>query len=121
MDKINLLSKNQVVFIKEDVTYLFVLANKKELFTKALECGVDVIIIDLEDSVHPSEKTHGRENIVSWFAAVNRELITTKIYIKINHPECVDFIHDVEMLNSLVVSFDNRYYGAQNGIWQYDR
>lgn len=88
--------------MKEDVTYLFVPANKKELFSKALECGADAIIIDLEDSVHPAEKTHGRENIVSWFAAVNEDSITTKIYIRINHPECVDFIHDVKMLNSLV-------------------
>ncbi len=35
--------------MKEYVTYLFVPTNKKELFSKALECGADAIIIDLHE------------------------------------------------------------------------
>ncbi|UMS28656.1 HpcH/HpaI aldolase/citrate lyase family protein [Escherichia coli] len=87
--------------MKDEITYLFVPANKKDFFPKALASGADAIILDLEDSVHPSEKTSGRENIINWFREVKLKENTGHIYIRINNPESEYFSHDVKMLETI--------------------
>ncbi|AHG18400.1 citrate lyase subunit beta [Chania multitudinisentens RB-25] len=87
--------------MKEEMTYLFVPANRKDFFPKALICGTDAIILDLEDSVHPTEKSSGRENIIDWFREFKVKPETTKIYIRVNHPDSGYFRQDFEMLTLL--------------------
>lgn len=84
--------------MKEEITYLFVPANKKDFFPKALRCGADAIILDLEDSVHPSEKPSARENIIDWLREFKIKPDTVSIYIRINNPDSDYFYPDVKML-----------------------
>lgn len=87
--------------MRDEITYLFVPANKKDFFPKALACGADAIILDLEDSVHPSEKASGRENIIGWFREIKVKENTGNIYIRINNPESDCFSFDVKMLEAI--------------------
>ncbi|EBS6880999.1 CoA ester lyase [Salmonella enterica] len=87
--------------MSEEISYLFVPANKEVMFSKALSCGTDAIIIDLEDAVHPNEKSLGRENCLSWLYKLNKNIVKTAIYIRINHPRESEFEDDVSLLNSL--------------------
>lgn len=75
--------------MNEEISYLFVPANKKLWFPKALTYGV--IILDLEDAVHPDEKPLGRDNIQNWLTTINNTIINTSIYIRINHPKEKEF------------------------------
>lgn len=47
-------------------TYLFVPGNRPERFAKALACGVDAIVIDLEDAVAVDDKSAARDAIAHW-------------------------------------------------------
>ncbi|EJE2970232.1 CoA ester lyase [Salmonella enterica] len=87
--------------MSEEISYLFVPANKEVMFSKAFCCGADAIIIDLEDAVHPNEKSLGRDNIFSWLYKLNKSIVKTGIYIRINHPKEREFEDDVSLLNSL--------------------
>ncbi|EBP0013118.1 CoA ester lyase [Salmonella enterica] len=87
--------------MSEEISYLFVPANKEVMFSKALCCGADAIIIDLEDAVHPHEKSLGRDNVLSWMCKLNKNIVKTGIYIRINHPKESEFEDDVSLLNSL--------------------
>ena len=46
-------------------SWLFTPATRPERFPKAIACGADVQIIDLEDSVAPSDKAAARDNVFS--------------------------------------------------------
>lgn len=49
---------------------LFVPGSKSERFDKALNAGADLICIDLEDAVLPSDKTSARASVVDYLKAV---------------------------------------------------
>ncbi len=87
--------------MNEEISYLFVPANKKVMISKALTYGANAIILDLEDAVHPDEKPLGRDNIQNWLTTINNTIINTSIYIRINHPKEKEFKNDVDLLNSL--------------------
>ncbi|MBZ3903084.1 HpcH/HpaI aldolase/citrate lyase family protein [Streptomyces griseiscabiei] len=42
------------------LTWLYVPGDRPEVVTKALSCGADVVIVDLEDAVAPDRKTYAR-------------------------------------------------------------
>lgn len=47
-------------------TYLFVPGNRPERFDKALACGADAIILDLEDAVAAEHKSAARDSVAAW-------------------------------------------------------
>ena len=47
-------------------SYLFVPADRPERFAKALACGADVVIVDLEDAVAPQAKVAARAALAQW-------------------------------------------------------
>ncbi len=49
-------------------SYLFVPADRPERFAKALACGADTVIVDLEDAVAPADKARARSHLVQWLA-----------------------------------------------------
>ena len=51
-------------------SFLFVPANRPERYAKALACGADAVIIDLEDAIAPADKTLARQTLVQAFAAL---------------------------------------------------
>ncbi|EAM8615770.1 CoA ester lyase [Salmonella enterica] len=87
--------------MRNEITWLFIPANKSDFFTRALTCDADAIILDLEDSVHPAEKNPGRENIIDWISKINVNEAKRNIYIRINNPDRNYFADDLKMLNIL--------------------
>ncbi|MGK0298158.1 MAG: citrate lyase beta subunit [Gammaproteobacteria bacterium] len=53
---------------------LFTPANRPALFTKALESGADMIIIDLEDAVAADQKDSSRSNAIDFLAQVSDKI-----------------------------------------------
>ena len=49
-------------------SYLFVPADRPERYAKALACGADAVIVDLEDAVAPSGKEDARDALQTWLA-----------------------------------------------------
>ncbi|WP_431911059.1 HpcH/HpaI aldolase/citrate lyase family protein [Amycolatopsis thermoflava] len=47
-------------------TMLFVPGNRPDRFAKAVDCGPDIVVLDLEDAVAPADKDQARENIRAW-------------------------------------------------------
>jgi citrate lyase subunit beta/citryl-CoA lyase len=54
---------------------LFVPGDRPERFAKAAASGADLVIIDLEDAVAPSEKTRAREHARAWLDAGNAAMV----------------------------------------------
>jgi citrate lyase subunit beta/citryl-CoA lyase len=50
-------------------SYLFVPGNRPERFDKALACGADAVIVDLEDAVPPEQKDAARQTVAAWLSA----------------------------------------------------
>jgi citrate lyase subunit beta/citryl-CoA lyase len=73
------------------VSYLFVPGNRPERFDKAYAAGADVVIIDLEDAVPPSEKEAARAAIAAWCDA------SKPIALRINSADSVWFSSDLEL------------------------
>ena len=44
-------------------SFLFVPANRPDRFDKAATAGADVVVVDLEDAVAPTDKDHAREHL----------------------------------------------------------
>lgn len=51
------------------VTGLYVPGNRPDRFDKAVATGADLVILDLEDAVPPSDKATARAAVVSWLAS----------------------------------------------------
>lgn len=51
------------------VSYLFVPGSRPERFDKAMAAGADVVVIDLEDAVSPSDKDSARVAVAGWLSA----------------------------------------------------
>ena len=75
---------------------LFVPATRKERFQKALQSGASAIIIDLEDSVSPSDKASARENILSFIKESD-----SKFFVRINDCKSEFYADDVKLLRNL--------------------
>lgn len=61
---------------------LFVPGDRPERFAKALTCGADHVIIDLEDAVDESRKTQARQNILE----LSREHPQYQMLVRVNAP-----------------------------------
>jgi len=51
---------------------------RPERFAKALTCGADAVIIDLEDAVAEAEKVSARQSLVHWLQG------QAPVYVRIN-------------------------------------
>lgn len=65
---------------------LYVPGDRPERFAKALGSGADGVIIDLEDSVHPSRKQFARESLGSFLAEAEHQTV----YVRVNAGELVE-------------------------------
>ena len=64
------------------VTYLFVPGDRPDRFDRALGSGADVVILDLEDAVHPEKKADARAGIAKWFRCT--PVANERILVRIN-------------------------------------
>ncbi len=79
------------------ITYLFVPGNRPERFDKAADAGPDVMILDLEDAVHPDAKPAAREAIGVWL----RGRPAATAYVRVNDSASPFFAADMAWLQSL--------------------
>jgi len=79
------------------VTYLFVPGDRPERFDKAAAAGPDVMILDLEDAVHPDAKAAAREAIGAWLAGKP----AARAMVRINDSASPAFAADLAWLRSL--------------------
>lgn len=79
------------------VTYLFVPGDRPERFDKAAAAKPDVMILDLEDAVHPDAKPAARQAIAQWLATGP----AANAYVRINDSVAAGFAADIEWLRTL--------------------
>jgi len=58
---------------------LFVPANRSDRFEKACQAGADLVCIDLEDAVGPSEKAQARTDVLDWLAQTKHKNVSLRI------------------------------------------
>lgn len=58
---------------------LFVPGNRPDRFEKACLSGADLVCIDLEDAVGPSEKVQARKDVLAWLAQTEHKHISLRI------------------------------------------
>jgi len=56
-------------------TFLFVPGARPDRFARAAASGADVVVLDLEDGVAPSERALARREVVAWLAAGNDAVV----------------------------------------------
>ena len=81
------------------VTYLFVPGDRPERFDRALGSGADVVILDLEDAVHPDRKAEARADIAKWFRCT--PVANKRTLVRINGAATPWFADDLAMLRVL--------------------
>lgn len=58
---------------------LFVPGNRPDRFEKACNAGADLVCIDLEDAVGPSDKAKAREDVLAWLAQTKHRHVSLRI------------------------------------------
>jgi citrate lyase subunit beta / citryl-CoA lyase len=90
--------------MSEATSYLFVPGNRPERFDKALSCGADVVIIDLEDAVPEQDKPFARDEARHWLdwhsAQRTGTLEAGRIVVRINAVASPCIENDLELLRS---------------------
>ncbi|HEX3446356.1 MAG TPA: CoA ester lyase [Chthoniobacterales bacterium] len=72
---------------------LFTPANRRDLLGKAFRSGADAIILDLEDSVPPSEKAVSRQFVANWLQENSER--ADRIGVRMNGLRTIDGFYDV--------------------------
>lgn len=75
---------------------LFVPGNRPDRFEKACQAGADLVCIDLEDAVGPSEKAKAREEVLEWLARTEYKNVS----LRINGVDTLDGDADIAALKS---------------------
>ena len=75
---------------------LFVPGNRPDRFEKACQAGADLVCIDLEDAVGPSEKTQARKDVLTWLAHTEYKHIS----LRINGVDTAEGQADIDALKS---------------------
>ena len=79
------------------VTYLFVPGNEERKVTKALACGADAVILDLEDSIPQADKASARQAVAQRLRS--RPLPDgVQVWVRVNGPATDAFTPDVEAI-----------------------
>lgn len=71
-------------------SFLYVPANRPDLFDKGLSGPSDALVLDLEDAVPVPEKDKARRDLVAWLAELAAAHTGTEIWVRVS-PE---FLHD---------------------------
>lgn len=58
---------------------LFVPGNRSDRFEKACQAGADLVCIDLEDAVGPSEKEAARKDVLEWLSQTEHRHVSLRI------------------------------------------
>jgi len=58
---------------------LFVPGNRPDRFEKACQAGADLVCIDLEDAVGPSDKAQARKDVLGWLAQTNHKHVSLRM------------------------------------------
>ena len=74
-------------------SYLFVPGTRPDRFPKACAAGADAVILDLEDSVAPTEKEGARAAIAGWLSA------SQPVMVRINTSDSEWFADDLTLAN----------------------
>ncbi len=83
-----------------DCCYLFAPALRIDSIVKHRAFGCERVIIDLEDSVHPSQKQTARQNLIDFDLSCIIEM-GISIGVRINSLSTMDGIRDIELLHRL--------------------
>jgi len=75
---------------------LFVPGNRPDRFEKACQAGADLVCIDLEDAVGPSEKAKARTDVLAWLARIDHKNVS----LRINGVDTADGQADIAALKS---------------------
>ncbi|WP_041712587.1 HpcH/HpaI aldolase/citrate lyase family protein [Pseudomonas sp. ATCC 13867] len=78
-------------------TALFVPGSRPERFAKALACGADAVIIDLEDAVEASLKAQARDNLAAFLCAEP----TARVRVRVNAAGDPEQAADLELCGRL--------------------
>lgn len=73
------------------VSYLFVPGSRPERFDKAIAAGADVVVIDLEDAVSPSDKDSARVAVAGWLS------VSKPVCLRINSADSDWFAADLTL------------------------
>lgn len=79
---------------------LFVPGNRPDRFEKACQAGADLVCIDLEDAVGPSEKAKARQDVLDWLATTPHKNVS----LRINGVDTPDGQADIEALKTCGLS-----------------
>ena len=80
-------------------SYLFVPGNRPDRFAKAAASGVDVVVIDLEDAVPPTEKKVARAALSEWLSTSS-----TPVTVRVNDVNSEWFRDDIAVCRAPSVS-----------------
>lgn len=80
--------------IKPRRSLIFVPGNKPEWFPKALKYGADIVCVDIEDAIAPSQKNSARETTLALFDQ-DIDIATPECIVRINNLRSVDGLRDV--------------------------
>ena len=58
---------------------LFVPGNRPDRFEKACSAGADLVCIDLEDAVGPSDKAQARQDVLEWLGQTDHKHVSLRI------------------------------------------
>jgi citrate lyase subunit beta/citryl-CoA lyase len=84
-------------------SYLFVPGDRPERFGKALACGADRVVLDLEDAVAPDAKAGARDAVANYLQARPAEE-RRRYVVRINDESTAWFDADLAMLGSAGVA-----------------
>ncbi len=84
-------------------TYLFVPGNRPERFAKALACGADAVVMDLEDAVAAADKPAARHAIAQWWAEAG-QAEQTRVLVRINDATSLHFVDDLQLLREVGIA-----------------
>lgn len=80
-------------------SFLFVPGDRPERFYKALRCGADAVILDLEDAVADASKDAAREQIGRWLAAAPAA-DRARVAVRLNAVDTAWFEADAAMVRA---------------------
>ena len=72
-------------------SYLFVPGNRPDRFPKACAAGADAVVLDLEDSVAPADKSKARLAIDAWLTPAQ------PVMLRVNTSDCEWFLEDLSL------------------------
>lgn len=67
------------MFMTHYRSQLFVPGNRPDRFEKACQAGADLVCIDLEDAVGPSEKERARQDVLDWLTNTEHKHVSLRI------------------------------------------